>query len=336
MSRLRPYRLLVVVLLSFGGAVAWGQTGEDAGVGPVTVTVTDVNGFTETKLLPRPSAPSDAPGGTETGADKATPRSGPINVIGPFTGTFQEGFDAGFPPGFFTLINVFGGQAVVRTTDGSANVHVTFSWLFFGTVLPHGGDLFMGSALPPVEWVFDTPALMFGGYFATNSGTDDAVADFYDDGGNLIAGGLVVSAPEATNAWVWNGWETTGPAIKRVVITGLNPWGGGFIMHDDMEYTPGAAAPQPTCDDITRFRTTCSAPPLPGQLVALVRFADGSFDGKTIIITVDGVDHVVTIGTFVSGIAVYSEPETPGPHDATFSDPDCCGEMVVYGTTDCP
>ncbi len=97
----------------------------------------------------------------------------------------------------------------------------------------------MGSAGPPVEWVFDTPALMFGGYFATNSGTDDAIANFYDENDDLIAGGLVVPAPATSNAWVWSGWETTGPGIKRVEIIGNNPFGGGFIMHDDMEYPAG-------------------------------------------------------------------------------------------------
>lgn len=239
---------IVVAFFSFGGEVAKGQTGDAAGVGSVlgnpdgqfyTETVTDEDGFTETELFPEGSVPSDATGGTKIAAGRRTVFAGPISAIGPFAGTFQEGFES-FPFGQFVVqLDVFGGEAVVRTTDGSANVHVTGCWSFFGQVCAHSGQKFMGSANPPVEWVFDTPASMFGGYFATNSGTDDGIANFYDENDNLIAGGLVVSAPQATNAWVWNGWETTGPGIKRVEIIGNAQWGGGFIMHDDMELTAG-------------------------------------------------------------------------------------------------
>ncbi len=160
--------------------------------------------------------------------------------IGEFTGDHSEGFEL-LPFGFFTSHPVFDNTGVVRTIDGSETLIITSSWSFMGVVFPHSGSRFMGSASALPEWVFDVPALQFGGFFTTNSGTSDAVAFFYDEFDNLLAS-LPVTAP-ANNSWVWNGWETQGVGIKRVVIDGLNPWGGGFIMHDDMQYT---AIPAPS------------------------------------------------------------------------------------------
>ena len=157
-----------------------------------------------------------------------------ISTIGPFTGAQSEGFES-LPFGFFTSHPVFNNTGVVRTIDGSNTLNITSGWSFFGTVFPHGGSRFMGSAGALPEWVFDVPALRFGGFFTTNSGVDGAVAFFYDEFDNLLAS-LPVTAP-ANNSWVWNGWETQGVGIKRVVIDGNNGFGGGFIMHDDMQYT---------------------------------------------------------------------------------------------------
>ena len=170
------------------------------------------------------------------------PANAQIIPIGPFPFDKSEGFETQPPGQFDVFIDVFGGQGIVQTVTGGAFVHITSSWGFNGTVFPHGGSFFMGSAGPALEWIFDVPALQFGGYFTTNSGTSDAVASFYDEANNLLAS-LPVTAP-ASNNWVWNGWETQDVGIKRVVINGNNPFGGGFIMHDDMLYTaipaPGA------------------------------------------------------------------------------------------------
>ncbi|MEE9293890.1 MAG: hypothetical protein V3W34_02850 [Phycisphaerae bacterium] len=157
-----------------------------------------------------------------------------IVAIGEFTGDLSEGFETQPPGQFDVFIDVFGGQGIVQTVTGGAGVHITSGWAFNGTVFPHGGSFFMGSAGPALEWIFDVPALQFGGFFTTNSGTSDAVASFYDEFDNLLAS-LVVTAP-ASNNWVWNGWETQGVGIKRVIIDG-NAFNGGFIMHDDMQYT---------------------------------------------------------------------------------------------------
>ncbi len=157
-----------------------------------------------------------------------------IVPIGEFAGDQSEGFEA-LPFGFFASHPVFGNTGVVQTIDGSVTLNITSSWSFMGVVFPHSGQRFMGSAGALPEWVFDVPALQFGGFFTTNSGTSDAVAFFYDEFDNLL-GSLPVTAP-ANTSWVWNGWETQGVGIKRVVIDGNNPFGGGFIMHDDMQYT---------------------------------------------------------------------------------------------------
>ena len=157
-----------------------------------------------------------------------------IVPIGEFTGDHSEGFE-GLPFGFFASHPVFDNTGVVQSIDGGGTLNITSSWSFFGIVFPHSGSRFMGSAGALPEWVFDTPAQRFGGFFTTNSGVDGAVAFFYDEDDNLLAS-LDVTAP-ASNSWVWNGWETQGVGIKRVVIDGNNAFGGGFIMHDDMQYT---------------------------------------------------------------------------------------------------
>lgn len=158
-----------------------------------------------------------------------------IVPIGEFTGDQSEGFEA-LPIGFFTSHPVFDNTGVVQTIDGSNTLLIALrGWSFMGIVFPHSGLKFMGGSIALPEWVFDVPALQFGGFFTTNSGTSDAVAFFYDEFDNLLAS-LPVTAP-ADNSWVWNGWETQGVGIKRVVIDGNNPFGGGFIMHDDMQYT---------------------------------------------------------------------------------------------------
>ena len=80
-------------------------------------------------------------------------------------------------------------------------------------------------------WEFNTPALKFGGYFATNSGADDATVDFYDENEQFI-GSMVATIPN-DQTWVWNGRESSTP-IARMVVTG-NGAGSAMIDYDDME-----------------------------------------------------------------------------------------------------
>jgi hypothetical protein len=115
-------------------------------------------------------------------------------------------------------------------------------------IFPHGGNLFTGSADGAYEYTFDTPAQRFGGYFGTNSGTADATVQFFDTAGNTI--GTLTAPIPADCQWHWNGWDAgTGPKFKRVLITGLNPFGGGFVDMDDMQLDsgPGCAPPVTYC-----------------------------------------------------------------------------------------
>ena len=158
-----------------------------------------------------------------------------IVPIGEFTGEKSEGFETQTPFQFLPSYDVFDEQGVVQQLGAGQGLHITTGWSFFSTVFPHSGSFFMGGAGVNAEWVFDTPALRFGGFFATNADVPGAIALFFDDQGGMI-GKADVTAPLGDN-WAWNGWETTGPGIKSVQIISNNQF-NGFIMHDDMQYTP--------------------------------------------------------------------------------------------------
>jgi hypothetical protein len=163
---------------------------------------------------------------------------------GPFTGQQQEAFEG--PQVIFTPCmpsGVFAGTAQLCDTCCSG-CHTTTGWSFMCTIFPHGGSYFFGSAGGPVEYTFPTPATKFGGYFGSNSGSPDAQIDFYDVSNNLI-GSQVASIP-ADCQWYWNGWTIPGGAA-RIRVTGLNPWGGGFVDMDDMEVDYGSAPPVSYC-----------------------------------------------------------------------------------------
>jgi hypothetical protein len=160
-----------------------------------------------------------------------------IVPIGQFTGQKQEGFETHAGGQFLPELDVFGGTGdKVLSLGGGQGLHVTTGWSFFSVTYPHGGAKFMGGAGVNANWVFVTPALQFGGFFNTNADAPDATAKFYDASENLLAT-LDVKAPTG-GAWEWNGWkDDSGKGIKRVEIIAKNQF-NGFIMHDDMEYTP--------------------------------------------------------------------------------------------------
>ncbi|MCH8151523.1 MAG: hypothetical protein IH830_04015 [Planctomycetes bacterium] len=161
--------------------------------------------------------------------------AGAIVPIGPFDGDKAEGFETQPPFQFERSYDVFGGQGVVQQLGAGQGLHITTGWSFFGLVFPHSGTYFMGGAGVNAAWMFDFPALRFGGYFTTNADVADAVAEFFDADNNSL-GILPVTAP-LNGAWTWNGWETDGAGIKRIEIVSNNIF-NGFIMHDDMQYTP--------------------------------------------------------------------------------------------------
>ncbi|HRI44405.1 MAG TPA: hypothetical protein PLL78_11730 [Fimbriimonadaceae bacterium] len=160
------------------------------------------------------------------------------NTIGPFTGAQSDGYETQQRGTFVPQFIVFGGAATVDSLTGGQGLHITSGWSFFNVIFPHGGQVFMGGAGVNQVYNFIVPARRFGGYFGTNADVPGATATFFDTNGNQIGAPQAVNAPQAS--WAWNGWEHAA-GISRVEIRSTNPW-GGFIMNDDMEYDPAAAA----------------------------------------------------------------------------------------------
>lgn len=163
-----------------------------------------------------------------------------IVPVAEFTGTFTEGWEnpPPCPPCFYSSLQMFGdGSHVDDPTQ--AGLLVTSGWGFQCTIFPHGGSQLMGSAGGIMSVILNTPAHQIGAWFGTNCGYAGATAAFYDSSDNLLAT-LDVTAP-ADCSWTWNGWEQddpSGPGIKRVDITGTNPYGGAFVDNDDWNYDP--------------------------------------------------------------------------------------------------
>jgi hypothetical protein len=160
--------------------------------------------------------------------------SAQIVPVGPFTGQQSETFEAS-PYGVVACVSgrVFNNTADLCDPTGSAII-VTSGWSFSCQINPFGGTHFVGSASGPAEYTFDVPATRFGGQFGTNSSFPDATIEFYDVSNTLITTQLASFSGNC--AYSWNGWQVnSGPAIKRVKIIGLNPYGGGFVHMDDMQ-----------------------------------------------------------------------------------------------------
>ncbi len=98
------------------------------------------------------------------------------------------------------------------------------------------GTTFSDDFSPGIRWNLTQPALMFGGFFATNNLVPDATAFFYDEDDNFL-GQQPLFIPNDGN-WVWQGWETTGAGIARIDFFGNGQFGPGFIFYDDMDYIP--------------------------------------------------------------------------------------------------
>jgi hypothetical protein len=167
----------------------------------------------------------------------ASAGSAQIVPVAPFTGALFEGYEMVLS-GFHQQLTAFGGAATVNSTGG-AGLHITTGWGFQSTVFPHSGARFMGGAGVNYSYVVSAPANRFGGFFSTNANTPGAVATFFDANNVQIGAPLPVVAP--SGQWAWNGWQTTGPGISRVLIVANNEF-SGFIMNDSMQLD---AVPEP-------------------------------------------------------------------------------------------
>jgi len=162
-----------------------------------------------------------------------------IVPIGPFTGTYQDSFETQPRMQFLPHYDVFLDEewdphGDVNQLGSGQGLHITYNWGYYYTTYPHSGEVFMGPTYGVgAEWVFDIPAVEFGGYFNTNYQSPGATATFYDEDHELLAT-LPVQAPNA-GQWAWDGWACD-PPVKYVEIWSNH--GAGHIMQDDVQYTP--------------------------------------------------------------------------------------------------
>lgn len=168
----------------------------------------------------------------------ARPAAGDIVEIAPFVGQVRDNL-SGYTQTFIIddQITVLGGALTVRSHDGSTLVHLISGSTFGGDhVAPRSPAYMIGVTEGPAIWQFNTPARRIGAWWDTNSGADDAQAQFFDAAGALL-GADVLTIPRSLQGWTWNGWESTGSPIARMVITG-NGALDGFFWTDDLEFTP--------------------------------------------------------------------------------------------------
>ena len=161
--------------------------------------------------------------------------SAQVTAIGPFTGTMQDSYETQTQFQFLPSYPIFGGSAIVQQEAMQATMHITTGWQFFSTVVPHSGAVFLGSAGGGYDFIFNAPAFRFGGYWATNADSAGADVTFFDAQNVQVGGTMSIAAP--MGQWQWDGWEFAGAGVTRVHIDPLNQF-NGFIMSDDIEYSP--------------------------------------------------------------------------------------------------
>jgi hypothetical protein len=164
-----------------------------------------------------------------------------VTPVGPFTGHFTDTFNQYTNTNAVAQLDVFSGNGVIRRvgTEGSIKVEWS-SQLGNDLVVPLSG--MMIGQLCIADWVFDAPAIRFGGWWENNSGISDAQVEIFDAADNLL-GAPVADVPVTAQQWTWNGWESD-TAFSRVRVTGRGLI-NGFIWYENMQLTfapePGAA-----------------------------------------------------------------------------------------------
>jgi hypothetical protein len=166
-------------------------------------------------------------------AATAAPAVAQVSSIGHFTGQVQESFEG--PQVLFTACiagGVFGGAATLCTPTGN-NCHTTTGWSFVCTIFPQTGSYFYASTDGPTEIVFTNDVHRFGGYFGSNSTGGDATFEFYDANNALISTEIALFPNDC--AWRWFGWQSCSAGIRRIVVTGINTSGQGYVDMDGLE-----------------------------------------------------------------------------------------------------
>lgn len=167
---------------------------------------------------------------------------GNVVPIGPFTGDYSEPLNQPFTL-IAASIDIFDGAASLNSHDYETTlIHLIISSTFGGVqVTPHTGSRILGFTQGPGIFDFEEPARRFGAYWNNNSGTANAIVEFFDVGGNLVD---TQQAVVPLGVWTWNGWESDVP-ISSIRVTGFGVL-DGFLWFDDLEMSvfpaPGGLA----------------------------------------------------------------------------------------------
>lgn len=235
----------------------------------------------------------------------AGPSAAQMMPIAPFTGTQSEGFETQNYSGASMCITdrVFSNTADFCTPGGD-HVLLSSAWSFSCLLQEHSGSRFVGSAGGPVEITFDTPITRFGGYFATNSGTPDATANFYDDQDVLISSEVISYSGDCL--WNWNGWQVpSSTTVGRIEIIG-NHGSGGFVHMDDLEADQAPISFSGTPDQIsltnggTQSFLLDAGPTFAGLPYAIL----GSTSGTTPGILIDGLLLPLNADTYLLDVLI--------------------------------
>lgn len=161
-----------------------------------------------------------------------------IVAIDEFSGDMFEGFEGIAPPGAYSPVPLFEGNATM--IDSLANIGViSFIWSGpGGTVGPYNGNLFGGTPAGSTLFAFSTPILRFGGYMTTVSDIADGTIIFRDTEG-VVIDSLPLTATPVT--WGWQGWESDVP-IGGIEVVQNGPFGNRPMQYDDLRI---AFVPEP-------------------------------------------------------------------------------------------
>ncbi|HBE69537.1 MAG TPA: hypothetical protein DDW52_15435 [Planctomycetaceae bacterium] len=166
-----------------------------------------------------------------------------IVPIGEFTGSHSEDYD-NLSGVSFQQLSVMGGLATLENLTQGGAIKLEPNSTFNGDpVLPRSAPQMMGQ-LGILRWSFSQPVSRFGSFFENNSGTDDAVIEFFD-ASNVSLGSQTVATSATSQQWTWNGWESDTPFSSMVVTGNSATFLNGFIWYDDTRLSV-AAVPEPS------------------------------------------------------------------------------------------
>jgi hypothetical protein len=156
-----------------------------------------------------------------------------IIAVDEFSGDMFEGFEGIAPPGSYSPVPLFEGNATM--IDSLANIGViAYVWSGPGGMVgPYNGNLFGGTPAGSTLFGFSTPILRFGGYMTTVSDIADGTIVFRDSEGGVIDSLPVTAAPVT---WGWQGWESDVP-ISSIEVVHNGPFGNRPMQYDDLRIT---------------------------------------------------------------------------------------------------